>query len=148
MGSRHEAREWAVQMLFQLDFNPEDVEVALASFWTERKASPKSRQFVEETVRGVMTHVSQIDKLIQKCAKNWSLSRMAGVDRNIIRLAAYEMMCRTDIPAAVSINEAVEIAKSMGDVGSSRFVNGVLDRLRKDIVAAAPAAIVVPGDKP
>jgi N utilization substance protein B len=144
MGSRHEAREWAVQLLFQLDFNPEDVEVAIASFWSERKGSAKSRQFVEETVRGVMAQRSRIDVLIQKCAKNWSLSRMAGVDRNIIRLATYEMMFRTDIPAAVSINEAVEIAKNLGDVGSPRFVNGVLDRMRKDIDAAK----VVPGDKP
>lgn len=148
MGSRHEAREWAVQLLFQLDFNPDDVEVAIASFWLERKGSAKSRQFVEETVRGVMTHKAELDKLIQKCAKNWSLSRMAGVDRNIIRLAAYEMTFRTDIPAPVSINEAVEIAKTLGDVGSPRFVNGVLDRLRKDIATAAPAAKVVQGDKP
>ncbi|MEI6147857.1 MAG: transcription antitermination factor NusB [bacterium] len=147
MGSRHEAREWAVQLLFQLDFNPGDAGVALAAFWEERKASAKSRQFVEDTVRGVLANQSRIDETIQKCAQNWSLSRMAGVDRNIIRLSVYEMLCCTDIPHVVSINEAVDIAKALGDVGSPRFVNGVLDRLRKDLAAAAPKAKAVTGGK-
>jgi N utilization substance protein B len=141
MGSRREAREWAVQLLFQLDFNPEELAEALPSFWAERKASAKSRQFVEELVHGVLDNRERIDHLIAKCAQNWVLARMAGVDRNIIRLAVYEMLCRADIPHAVSINEAVEIAKNMGDAGSPRFVNGVLDRLRKELPSpAAPPA--------
>jgi N utilization substance protein B len=126
MGSRREAREWAVQLLFQMDFNPTDVGVALATFWDERKASAKSRQFVEETVRGVLAHRARIDETIQKCAQNWILARMAGVDRNIIRLAAYEMLFRTDIPPAVSINE-------------------VLDRLRKDLGGADSRPETGPG---
>jgi N utilization substance protein B len=148
MGSRREAREWAVQLLFQLDFNPEELGVALASFWEERKTSAKSRQFVEDTVRGVLNNRVRIDEMIQKCAQNWVLARMAGVDRNIIRLAAYEILCCKDIPHAVSINEAVEIAKIMGDVGSPRFVNGVLDRLRKDIGDVPSKPKTVPGDTP
>lgn len=148
MGSRREAREWAVQLLFQLDFNPEELTVAFPSFWAERKVSAKSRQFVEEIVRGVLAHREQIDGMITKCAQNWSLSRMAGVDRNIIRLAVYEMLCRTDIPHAVSINEAVDIARSMGDAGSPRFVNGVLDRLRKELGTATPKAAKPQGGAP
>jgi N utilization substance protein B len=139
MGSRRDARESAVQILFQLDFNPGELDPVLVSFWAERKVSAKTRQFVEELVRGVLANRSKVDGVVEKCAQNWSLHRMAGVDRNVIRLAVYEMLCRTDIPHAVSIDEAVSIAKSMGDVGSGRFVNGVLDRIRRDLDVETPA---------
>jgi N utilization substance protein B len=139
MGSRRDARESAVQILFQLDFNPGELDPVLVSFWAERKVSAKTRQFVEELVRGVLANQSKVDEVVEKCAQNWSLHRMAGVDRNVIRLAVYEMLCRTDIPHAVSIDEAVSIAKSMGDVGSGRFVNGVLDRVRRDLEAETSA---------
>jgi len=140
MGSRRDARESAVQILFQLDFNPGELDPVLTAFWTERKVSSKTRLFVEELVRGVLENRPRIDDVITKCAQNWELHRMAGVDRNVIRLAVYEMLCRTDIPHPVSINEAVAIAKNMGDVGSGRFVNGVLDRVRRDLDAGAPPA--------
>lgn len=139
MGSRRDAREFAVQILFQLDFNPGELDPVLASFWAEQKTTAKTRLFVEELVRGVCANRPRVDEVIAKCAQNWNLPRMAGVDRNVIRLAVYEMLCRTDIPHAVSINEAVAIAKNMGDVGSGRFVNGVLDRVRRDLEAVAPA---------
>lgn len=140
MGSRRDARESAVQILFQLDFNPAELDTTLESFWLERKMNTKTRLFVEELVRGVLLHRARVDEVITKCAQNWELPRMATVDRNVIRLAVYEMMFRQDIPHAVSINEAVAIAKNMGDVGSGRFVNGVLDRVRRDIDSAASAA--------
>jgi len=139
MASRHEAREWAVQLLFQLDYNPGELDPVFEEFWSERKTTAKSRAFVEELVRGVLANKPALDKLIQSCAQNWSLARMAGVDRNIIRLSTYEMMYRTDIPAVVSINEAVEAAKALGDVSSSRFVNGLLDRLRREIAKSKAA---------
>lgn len=146
MGSRRDARESAVQILFQLDFNPGELDPVLAAFWAERKVSAKTRQFVEELVRGVLANRPKLDELIEKCAQNWSLPRMAGTDRNVIRLAVYEMTCRPDIPHAVSINEAVAIAKNMGDVGSGRFVNGVLDRVRRDLDASMQPDL--PGIKP
>jgi len=142
MGSRRDARESAVQILFQLDFNPGELDVTLASYWMERKVAAKTRQFVEELVRGVMENRFQVDAVIAKCAQNWDLPRMATVDRNVIRLAVYEMMFRDDIPHAVSINEAVAIAKNMGDVGSGRFVNGVLDRVHRDIEAIGGAETI------
>lgn len=142
MGSRRDAREFAVQILFQLDFNPAELEATLASFWPERKTTAKTRGFVEELVRGVLANREQVDATIVKCAQNWDLPRMAGVDRNVIRLAVYEMLCRTDIPHAVSIDEAVSIAKNMGDVGSGRFVNGVLDRVRRDLEAGSASGAV------
>jgi len=135
MGSRRDARESAVQILFQLDFNPDELNATLASYWLERKVSPKTQLFVEELVRGVMENRFRVDEMIAKCAQNWDLPRMATVDRNVIRLAVYEMMFRKEIPHAVSINEAVAIAKNMGDVGSGRFVNGVLDKVHRDIEA-------------
>lgn len=139
MGSRRDARESAVQILFQLDFNPGELDPVLMAFWAEKKVAAKTRMFVEELVRGVLANRVRVDETIGKCAQNWNLARMAGVDRNIIRMAVYEMTCRNDIPHAVSINEAVAIAKNMGDVGSGRFVNGVLDRVRRDVEAdAAP----------
>lgn len=135
MGSRRDARESAVQILFQLDFNPAELDPTLAAFWQERKVSLKTRLFVEELVRGVVANRLRVDEVITRCAQNWELPRMATVDRNVIRLAVYEMLFRDDIPHAVSINEAVAIAKNMGDVGSGRFVNGVLDRVHRDIEA-------------
>ena len=139
MASRREAREWAVQLLFQQDFNPGELAPVFEAFWAEHRAGPKARQFVEEAVTSVQANRERIDSTITHCAQNWELSRMAGVDRNIIRLAVYEMLFRTDIPPAVSINEAIELAKTLGDVGSPRFVNGVLDRLRKEfVVGQAP----------
>jgi N utilization substance protein B len=143
MGSRRDAREAAVQILFQLDFNPGELPATLASYWLDRKVTTKTQLFVEELVRGVMENRFQVDAVIAKCAQNWDLPRMATVDRNVIRLAVYEMMFRKEIPHAVSINEAVAIAKNMGDVGSGRFVNGVLDRVHRDIEAA-----IVAGDGP
>lgn len=133
MASRREAREWAVQLLFQLDYNPGELGPVFKEFWTEREASAKTRLFVEELVQGVLANRPAIDALIQSCAQNWDIKRMAGVDRNIIRLSAHEMMSRADVPPAVSINEAIEAAKTLGDVSSSRFVNGVLDRVRREI---------------
>lgn len=138
MGSRRDARESAVQILFQLDFNPGELGPVLAAFWADRKVPAKTRQFVEELVKGVLENRVRLDELIEKCAQNWTLQRMAGVDRNVIRLGVYEMLCRKDIPHAVSINEAVAIAKNMGDVGSGRFVNGVLDRVRRDLDTGTP----------
>lgn len=144
MGSRRDARESAVQILFQLDYNPGDPEVAMTGYWAERKVAAKTREFVSELVRGVLANRVRIDEIITKCAQNWDLHRMAGTDRNVIRLAVYEMTFRKDIPHAVSINEAVAVAKTMGEVASGRFVNGVLDRVRRDLEADGKVAATEP----
>jgi N utilization substance protein B len=133
MASRRESREWAVQLLFQLDYNPGELGPVFKDFWSEKQVTAKSRAFVEEVVRGVLDNRPALDALIGACAQNWSLPRMTAVDRNVIRLSTYEMMFRQDIPPAVSINEAVEVARTLGDVASSRFVNGLLDRVRREI---------------
>ena len=146
MGGRHEAREWAVQFLFQRDFNRGDLETALEDFWHDNKASPKAAQFTEDLVRGVELHIQEIDARITKYAEHWDLKRMGAVDRNVIRVGLYEMMFRPDIPPVVSINEAVEIAKELSGLESGKFVNGILDRACKEL--DRPARTVVRGQPP
>ena len=135
MAVRRHAREWAVQLLFQLDMNPGPVDAALEEFWSdpERKADAPSRAFTEGLVRGVGKHRVKIDRTIRKCAEHWDLSRMGVLDRNVLRLGAYEILFCKDVPPAVAINEAVDLAKYFSDTKSGKFVNGILDRVRRDL---------------
>ena len=160
MGIRHEAREWALQFLFQSEFNrAESIDEGFKLFWEhqDRESPPsatdagkdpqaqsesvardgrmraKARQFAEELARGVIAHHTEIDPLISQHAENWEIDRMGTVDRNAMRIAVYEMLHRDDIPPVVSINEAVDLAKAYSSIESGKFVNGILDRIRKGI---------------
>ncbi|MDD4872395.1 MAG: transcription antitermination factor NusB [Kiritimatiellae bacterium] len=134
MATRREAREWAIQMLFQLDMNPsDDIDAAFGKFWSDKQVDTGVREFMEQLVRGVRNNLEEIDTTIKKYAANWQMDRMAIVDRNVMRMAVYEMFFCKDIPPVVSINEAVDIAKYFASNESGRFVNGILDRIRKDI---------------
>jgi N utilization substance protein B len=125
---RRKAREHALQILFQLDVRKDKPSAAiLKNFWAEYRPEDEVKAFAEEIVKGTFKHLAGIDKLIHQCAKNWSLERMAVVDRNVLRLAVYEILYRTDIPTSVTINEAIEIAKKFGTDESGAFVNGILD---------------------
>jgi len=162
MGKRREARERAVQFLFQHDLNPpENLELELAQFWSSQRAAAmeeekgpalwgqkselppptveetETRLFAEPLIRGVLEHRDKLDDHIKKYAKNWDLPRIAAVDRNIMRLAIYEMLYRDDIPPVVSINEAVDIAKKFSTQDSGKFVNGILDKVRGDVLRPA-----------
>jgi len=143
MSGRHEARTCAVQFLFQRDFNTDELDAALSEFWSERKAGPKVRQFSEELIRGVEGCREDLDLRLRRYAENWDLKRMGAVDRNVMRVALFEMLYRSDIPPVVSINEAVDLAKELSSDESGRFVNGILDRARRDISRPARAAAVV-----
>src|SRR5581483_7162958 len=165
MGKRREARERAVQFLFQHDLNPpEKLEEAIEQFWQSQRAAaiaeekgsatwgqevelpPPSadeaavRLFAEPLIRGAIEHRNAVDEQIKKYAKNWELHRIAAVDRNILRLAIYEMLYREDIPPVVSINEAVDIAKKFSTQDSGKFVNGILDKVKGELMR--PARIV------
>ena len=140
MGERRGAREWALQLLFQQEFNPVETGPALEEFWRDRRPSAKARTFAEELYRGVLSHHEEIDRKLQDYADNWDLNRMAAVDRNIMRVALFEMLFRPDVPPVVTINEAVDIAKSFSGLESGRFVNGILDRARKDLDRPARTA--------
>jgi transcription antitermination protein NusB len=130
---RRQAREYALQILFQIDFTENKVgRRELDEFWSDKKENREIRKFAEELVKGTLEKLEDIDTLIEKLAENWILGRMAAVDRNILRLAAFEILYRKDIPSAVTINEALEIAKKYSSSESAPFLNGVLDRLAKE----------------
>ncbi len=129
MGLRREGRELALQMLYAQDTLHGDLRETLRGFREGIEVAPRTREFAEALVQGVQQHREAIDQAIVGRSKNWALSRMPRVDLNIMRLAAYELMFRQDIPKKVSINEAIEIAKKYGDKESPAFVNGILDEL-------------------
>lgn len=140
MSRRRDGRLLAVQFLFQRDLNPGDLDQAVADFFANRKMPARTRTFAEELIRGVEQHLWELDEKLREYAVNWEPRRMAGVDRNVMRLALFEMMYRSEIPPVVSINEAIELAKQFGGMESGRFVNGILDRARKAIHRAARCA--------
>lgn len=139
MGKRREGREAAVQFLYQLDLNNRELSATARHFWDLRSAPgaelppDKMQNFTAELVAGVMEHVAEIDERIKRYAANYELHRIAAVDRNILRLAIFEMLHCPDVPPVVAINEAIEIAKRFGSEESGRFVNGILDRVRGDL---------------
>jgi transcription antitermination protein NusB len=129
---RRKAREHALQVLFQLDIRKEKPSAAvLRHFWAEYQPDNEVKAFAEELIKGTIKHLAEINKLIHKCAKNWSLDRMGVVDRNVLRMAVYEILYRIDIPSSVTINEAIEIAKKYGTDESGSFVNGILDSVAR-----------------
>jgi N utilization substance protein B len=138
---RRRARETALQILYQVDVQPElDVEAALSRFHhsfekedTEGADDEETRAFAERLVRGVVEHWDEIDKRIVRASRNWRLERMGRVDRNLLRLAVYELRFCDDIPAKVAINEAIEVAKRFGAHETPAFVNGILDRVLEEL---------------
>jgi transcription antitermination protein NusB len=132
---RTKARERAMQALYQIDVAAEGIDDALARFW--RSFEPVEREVMslaETMVRGVAAHRRVIDERIEHVSTNWRLDRMAKVDRNVLRLAVYELLV-TDVPVKVVINEAIELGKKYGSESSGAFVNGVLDRVAADLPA-------------
>lgn len=144
MATRRQAREWAVQILFQIDLNPSDVETVLSGFWGRGRVEDEARRYAERLVRGVWSHREEIDARLARYAEHWTLHRMAVVDRNVLRMALYELLYCPEVPPAVVINEAVDIAKYFSSSESGRFVNGILDRARKDLERAARPGAVSP----
>lgn len=133
MRKRTKARECALQILYAMDIAKLPVEHGVANFWDDHSSVTKEiRGFTEELVKGVYKNIERIDKTISGSATNWTLKRMAVVDRNILRFATYELLFRDDIPPKVTINEAVDIAKKFGDANSGKFVNGILDKIGKE----------------
>ena len=134
MRKRTRAREFALQVLYQIDITRQNCAAATANFWessvAQEKIEEEVKRFTEELVQGVARNLSQIDAAISKYATNWQLSRMAYVDRNILRLSSYELLFRSDVPPKVSINEAVELAKKYSTQEAAKFVNGVLDKVK------------------
>jgi len=133
MGIRRVARECAVQMLYQRDIGKHDCRYILNSFWEMNEHSPQVREFATHLFEGSVARLKEIDELIQSHAENWRLSRMAAVDRNILRLAVYELLSEDKTPSTVVINEALEVARKFSTHESAQFVNGILDSIRKHL---------------
>ena len=133
MGRRTKARECAFQILYQWQVTGERIEAVVASFWKVRSATPEARALAERLARGAQGKAEALDAEIAEAATNWRLERIAPIDRTILRLGAYELWDEAATPAAVVIDEAVELAKRFGDEGSPAFVNGVLDAIRKKL---------------
>ena len=138
MASRRRAREFVLQALYAADMGEVTPTEALQQLWseqldtqelTERPAEAEEVAFANRLAEGVLRSRDDVDVLIESASLNWRLARMPTIDRNILRLAAYELLDCTDIPVSVSINEALELAKKFGDQDSRSFINGILDRV-------------------
>lgn len=132
MRKRTKARECALQILYQIDITSDTAEAALDSYWQDNEQPQQIAEFAANLVKGVCQKRVRIDELLTSYTENWTISRMAVVDRNILRMGVYELLYCPDIPPKVSINEAVDLAKKFGDSESGKFVNGILDRIHKE----------------
>jgi N utilization substance protein B len=130
MGARRQAREAALQILYLVDVSGFELEKAAKACWTENPLATRARAFADELAKGTVENRPLIDSFITKYAENWEIARMAAVDRNILRMTAYELLFRRDTPVSVAIDEAVEIAKTYSTVDSGKFVNGILDKIK------------------
>ena len=132
MGGRRVSREVSLKVLFQIDLVHANIEEALKHAFENDKYSDDVKEFTLTLVKGVMSNLAEIDKMIKNYTNNWSLDRITNIDRNILRIAIYEILYLQNIPKSVSINEAVELAKKYGTRSSFSFVNGVLGRINKN----------------
>lgn len=130
-GHRSRAREAALKVLYQLDITGDPLEEGLRIFFRHHRVPVSSQPFVGALVRGTRERLKEIDEIVSRHATNWTLGRMAIVDRNILRLGTYELLFSDSTPPKVVINEAVELAKRFGTAESGKFVNGVLDSIHK-----------------
>ncbi|MDO8971480.1 MAG: transcription antitermination factor NusB [Saprospiraceae bacterium] len=131
MRKRTKARECVLQILYAIDINKADAAEVVETYWKEHEEGGDVKKFALDLTAGTLEQRHKIDALITQYTDNWRLERMAVIDRNIIRMATYELLYQEDIPPKVAINEAVELAKKFGDDESGRFVNGVLDKINK-----------------
>ena len=134
MRKRTKAREASLKILYAIDITGEEPKKCIDAFWKDNEEKDlEVKTFANSLVLGAMNKSKEIDKVISERATNWQLERMAVIDRNILRFAAYELLFADEIPPKVTINEAIDIAKRYGDSESGSFVNGVLDKINKDI---------------
>ncbi|MBI2880689.1 MAG: transcription antitermination factor NusB [Candidatus Tectomicrobia bacterium] len=132
MGTRREAREEALKILYRLDLTGEEPEGVLENHWAESEAPEATRAYADRLVRTCWKERAALDTLIGRASEHWTLRRMSCIDRNVLRLAACELVFFEDIPPKVALNEAIEIAQKYGTESSGAFVNGILDRIAKE----------------
>lgn len=136
MRKRTQSREYVLKILYQAELTRRDIQLAAEKFWGEFDSIDEHiRIFTDRLTSGIKKNIQTIDDKISQYATNWQLKRMAVIDRNILRIGVFELLYASDIPPKVTINEAVELAKKYGDLESSKFVNGILDKIHKTDVA-------------
>ncbi len=135
MRHRTKAREIALQYLYQVDITSNHTDRSLDDFMTHFVDDTEIIPYAQELIEGVYTYLPRIDALIETASKNWTVSRMSSTDRNILRIATYELAYKSDIPYKVAINEGIELAKRFGSPRFPAFANGVLDRVRTEVAA-------------
>jgi N utilization substance protein B len=129
---RRRAREIALQVLYQREFNQVEAEEALALFWNNFEVLKGALKFSERLIKGVEAHREDLDRIIEQHSSNWKVGRMTHVDRTILRIATYELIYCDDIPPKVTINEAIDIGKKYGSEDSGAFINGILDKVKSE----------------
>jgi N utilization substance protein B len=134
LGKRRRSREFALQVLYQLDITKQDAIKTLAQFRNHFFQQEKGDGFEERIVVGVLEHGREIDQLIEQYSENWRLDRISMIDRNILRMAIFELVYCEDIPPKVTLNEAIELGKRYGSEDSGSFINGILDRIQNEAV--------------
>lgn len=148
MGRRRAARQAAIQFHFWRDLHGDGAPEEMNDFWEFCPAKPRVREFAQPLIDGMLAHLPEIDDRVRRYCDNYLFHRIAAVDRNVLRLAIYEMLYREDIPPVVSINEAIELAKTFGGAESGRFVNGILDRVKDDLSRPLREAVARDDDDP
>ena len=135
MGHRRKGREIGLQVLYEIEMKGAEPRIVLDLYWKNpsEEVPPDIRQFVNDLVEGVYRNRKEIDQMIEKHSLHWKMNRMAVVDRNLLRLGVYELLYLHDIPTSVVLNEAIEIAKRFGTEGSGAFINGILDKVAKEV---------------
>ncbi|MFP4081696.1 MAG: transcription antitermination factor NusB [Candidatus Aminicenantes bacterium] len=133
MGKRRKARESTLQILFQLEFDNTHPQKTIARYWEVKKAPSEVREYSSWLINGILSRKQELDNIIQSVSEHWRISRMALVDRNILRMAVFELLYEENMPAAVVINEAIEIAKKYSSDEAATFVNGILDAIKKNL---------------
>ncbi len=148
MGRRRKSREFALQVLYQLNITQQDVLTALTQFQEHFLSNGKADEFLKRLVLGVLEHCQELDRLIEQYSENWRLDRINMIDRNILRIALFELFYCEDIPPKVTINEAIDLGKRYGSEDSGSFINGILDRIQNEVVRKPiePKRVMVNGD--
>ncbi len=135
MGRRRKAREETLRILFRLEFENTHLEKTLIQYWENRKTSEEIKEYSTWLVNGIISHQEKIDNIIQRVSEHWRISRMALIDRNILRMAVFELLYEENIAPPIVINEAIEIAKKYSGDQAATFVNGILDAIRKKLIS-------------
>ena len=134
MGRRRKSREFALQVLYQLNITKQDASKALTQFQENFLPNGEADDFLKRLVLGVTEHYAELDRLIERYSENWRLDRINMIERNLLRMALFELLYCEEIPPKVTINEAIDLGKRYGSEESGSFINGLLDRIQNEVV--------------